>query len=85
LQIRGALEKIVIRDKLKETKPLPPGKPYLYITTDTPDLRLARKLQTAARKRTVADVMSQDEARRREDFEQGLLQADSRHLSAWQC
>jgi hypothetical protein len=51
------------------------GKPYLYITADTSDMRLARQLQAAARKRTVADVMTQDAARRRKDFEQGLMLA----------
>lgn len=51
------------------------AKPYLYITADTSDLRWARELQAAARERTVADVMTQDAARRRKDFEQGLMLA----------
>ena len=78
----GLLEdfKVAIRDKLEkivpDKDPTPtPEKPYLYITADTSDLRLARALQAAARKRTVAVVMEEDEAHRREDFEQGLLQA----------
>jgi hypothetical protein len=78
----GLLEdfKLAIRDKLEAlSKPAPEitssDKPYLYIAADTPDLRIARQLQAAARKRTVADVMSQDEAERREDFENGLMQA----------
>jgi hypothetical protein len=78
----GLLEdfKLAIRDELeKPTKPPPEitisEKPYLYITADTSDLGLARKLQAAARKRTVAVVMEEDESQRREDFENGLMQA----------
>jgi hypothetical protein len=78
----GLLEhfKLALRDKLAElSKPQSEialsDKPYLYITADTADLRLARQLQTVARKRTVADVMVEDEARRRNDFEEGLMHA----------
>lgn len=79
----GLLEhfKLALRDKLTELSRSPPpdavpsDKPYLYITADSPDLRLARQLQAVARKRTVADVMVEDEARRRSDFEEGLTHA----------
>jgi hypothetical protein len=78
----GLLEdfKLAIRDKLDElNKPAPQDpngeKPYLYIAADTTDLHFARLLQAAARKRTVADVMVQDEGKRREDFVDGLVQA----------
>jgi hypothetical protein len=78
----GLLEhfKLTLRDKLAELSKPPPeiepsDKPYLYITADTADLRLARQLQTVARKRTVADVMVEDESRRRNDFEEGLMHA----------
>jgi hypothetical protein len=72
--------KRAVRDKLKElTRPRREGvvydKPYLYITADTPDLHFAREVQAAARKRTVADVMLEDESGRRADFEEGLKRA----------
>jgi hypothetical protein len=50
-------------------------KPYLYITADTVDLPLARQLQVAARGRTVADIMDQDD--RQNDFIEGLKQASA--------
>jgi hypothetical protein len=70
-----------IREKLKElARPRAEirgyeEKPYLYITADTPDLRYAREVQAVARKRTVADVMLEDESERRADFEEGLKRA----------
>ena len=69
-----------IREKLKElARPRAESaryeKPYLYITADTPDLRYAREVQAVARKRTVADVMLEDESERRADFEEGLKRA----------
>jgi hypothetical protein len=76
-EIRDALERITTRGRFKESEPPPPQRPYLYITADTSDLTFARELQTAARKRTVADVMTDDEAKRRDDFEQGLMQASA--------
>jgi hypothetical protein len=85
----GLLEdfKVQIRSKLAEIKaaqerpplpPPPPEQPYIYITADTPDLPLARKLQETARERTegtVAVIMNEDETQRREDFESNLMVA----------
>jgi hypothetical protein len=77
----GLLEefKIAIREELSKPPPPPPpgedDKPYLYIAADTPDLALAGELQEAARKRTVADVMTRDETQRLKDFEDGVTHA----------
>jgi len=83
----GLLEdfKVAIRSKLaeelekikaaQENPPRPPSlaeQPYIYITADTPDLPLARQLQQTAVERTVAVIMTEDEAQRREDFENNL-------------
>lgn len=72
--------KRAIREKLKELAqrrlPVPKrDKPYLYITANSPDLQIARAVQVAARKYTVADVMSEDKSERRKDFAKGLKQA----------
>jgi hypothetical protein len=77
--------KRAIRDKLKRLSNPPPekpanaanpaDKPYLYITADKPDLRLARDLQATARKFAVADVMTEAEEDRVEDFEDGISHA----------
>jgi hypothetical protein len=85
VRIREELDKIRARvEKIREANedPATPTpecasgeKPYLYITADTVDLPLARQLQISARRRTVADIMVQDEPRRRDDFEEGLKQA----------
>jgi hypothetical protein len=78
----GLLEdfKLAVRDELEKgiTSPPPPPsseKPYLYIAADAADLHWARQLQTEARKRTVADIMSQVKADRRRTFEESLKQA----------
>jgi hypothetical protein len=77
----GLLEefKIAIREELSKPPPPPPppddGKPYLYIAADTLDLQLAGELQEAARKSTVADVMTRDETQRLKDFEDGVTHA----------
>jgi hypothetical protein len=85
----GGLEefKRTIREQLKQfSKPVPENtakvnnpanKPYLYITADKPDLRLARDLQAAARKLAVADVMTEAEEDRAADFEEGIGQASA--------
>jgi TIR domain len=84
-RVRDELDKIgkqleKIRDRTEDSatpdrESASSQKPYLYITADTVDIPLARQLQVAARRRTVADVMVQDEQRRRDDFEEGLRQA----------
>jgi hypothetical protein len=79
----GSLEdfKLAISEKLEElsspTPPPPPAdrQPYLYITADECDRDLAIKLQARARERTLADVMTRDESRQRQDFVEGLTQA----------
>jgi len=50
-------------------------KPYLYITADTVDLRLARLLQAAVLKRADVDVMDQED--RQNDFVEGLKLASA--------
>jgi TIR domain len=68
--------------------------PDLYIIADTIDLRLARKLKdAAARNRADAVVMDQNEAQRRDEFEQALKwasvviflhgQAQRQFIEAW--
>jgi hypothetical protein len=52
-------------------------KPYLYITADTVDRRLALDLQAVAVKRAVAVVMDQDETLRQSDFVEGLKMASA--------
>jgi hypothetical protein len=79
----GTLEefKLAISDKLQElSNPPPPPpppdlQPYLYITADKSDRSLAIKLQARARVRTLADVMTRDEALQRDDFVAGLTRA----------
>jgi hypothetical protein len=86
----GLLEdfKVEIRSKLakikaaQEAPPPPPQplseQPYIYITADTPDRRLAQELQRTARELragTVAVIMNEDETQRREDFESNLMVA----------
>jgi hypothetical protein len=82
----GTLEefKLAISDKLQElSKPLPPplatDQPYLYITADKADLDLAIKLQARAiaGERALADVMTRDETKQREDFVEGLSRASA--------
>jgi hypothetical protein len=53
------------------------AKPYLYITADTVDRRLALELQAVAVKRAVAVVMDQDETQRQSDFVEGLKMASA--------
>jgi hypothetical protein len=85
--LAGGLEefKRTIRDKLKQLSKAtnekstlsekPADKPYVYITADKPDLRLARDLQATARKYAVADVMTEAEEDRTTDFEDGISHA----------
>jgi hypothetical protein len=79
VEIRSKLAKI----KAAEEAPPPPPQPlseqpYIYITADTPDRRLAQELQRTARELragTVAVIMNEDETQRREDFESNLMVA----------
>jgi hypothetical protein len=99
----GTLEefKLAISEKLQELSKPPlsptpidiPEQPYLYITADKSDRDLAIKLQARARERTVADVMTRDETRQRDDFIEGLSRAsaivflygnaDPKFIEAW--
>jgi cellulose biosynthesis protein BcsQ len=47
-------------------------KPYVYIVADTPDLNLARRLQAAARREAIADIMTEAQDDRRGDFEEAV-------------
>jgi TIR domain len=63
VEIRSKLQEIRIRQERPPPPPRPPEHPYIYITADTPDLRLARQLQRAAVERavgTVAVIMNED-------------------------
>jgi hypothetical protein len=79
----GTLEefKLAISDKLQECRnpphppPPPDSQPYLYITADKSDRDLAIKIQARAREQTLADVMTRDETRQRDDFIEGLTRA----------
>jgi hypothetical protein len=80
----GSLEefKVTIRTELERRKkaplgppPPPPSEPYIYITADVPDLRLARELQRTAREHAVVVIMAEEQANRREDFESNLMLA----------
>jgi hypothetical protein len=73
--IRSELERIAAAKKLPPPPPPPPEQPYIYITADIPDLRLARELQKTARERAVTVIMDEDQANRREDFESNLMLA----------
>lgn len=73
-----------IRAKLKELKeakrppppkPIPDLRPYLYIAADTPDRKNALKLQAAARKHILADIMKESNGLgedRKQDFDAAL-------------
>jgi hypothetical protein len=81
----GTLEefKLAISETLQELGKPPPlsslasQQPYLYITADKSDYDLALKLQARAieGERALADVMTRDEAKQRQDFVDALSRA----------
>jgi hypothetical protein len=81
----GTLEefKLAISEALQElSKPPPPvstDQPYLYIAADKSDRDLAIKLQARAieGERALADVMTRDETKQRDDFVDGLTRASA--------
>jgi hypothetical protein len=78
VEIRSKLEEIKIRQEKPPPPQRPPEQPYIYITADTADLPLARRLQKTAVERTagtVAVIMNEDEPQRREHFESHLTLA----------